>query len=452
MRPVEALESGTAEADWEVLPERPAKVARRCVLAPVGRSVFADALIEAASAVEPDAILIDADGARHPAHRLILFALSPYFKTMFSSGMLEQSTGEVRLPDIPGDLVRQILGWMYARPTELRCASAREALALLELAQRWQIEELSGQLSCCDAFDPDATSVVDIWEAADRLGVPVLQRRCLNFVLSNISISTLANTALGTVAHVVITPDASPAQTDAANATSPPDYSSLQRLLSLSPTQFRQLIESDILPVETEEHAFHLAATYCLAQWPALALPEGEAEFAAQAAEADVLLLAIRWRLLPGRFLADCCARHHVMRAFGSVGRDGAHGVRPALLPALADAMQFQLLGGPARDLLEDRLSNRVRCYHKIPLASYEALSVGLKVQILGDIEELRLQCKKRALGASRQVSWVVEMKKLAGAVGILADVDEELRGARFIFSANDHDSWWLPFTVMLVA
>jgi hypothetical protein len=326
-------------------------------------------LAEAADTMPSDVQLIAADGSKHNAHRLILSAWSPFFKSMFSSGMREHVSGEVHLPDVPPSQLLTILAWMHAREIEIpqeQCAF----LELMELARRWQLPQLYAQLSESGAGALNETNLQSMWESAECLSLEQLEKRCKDFAMSLVSKSSLSPI-----------------------------------LKSLQPKQFRELIESDELPVSSEEEALKLVLAYL----------EATVDTSSPLTELqDSILLAVRWRLIPGPAIAKMML--HPMLLDGSQ-------VRSAILPALADGMQFQLLGGLVEGLAPSS-ANKVRTMQRIPLPAFEFLRVGMQVRIHEDVKTLRSLCLKRAPGAQGMaVDWEKEMKSYAGKIVTIKDV-----------------------------
>lgn len=370
----------------------------------LAQSQFAARVAEAAEALPPDVWLIAADGSRHGTHRLVLSARSPFFFKMLSSGMREQITGEVNLPDVEPECLAAVLAWMYSREAVVDISSSSMTLSLLELAKRWEITELCEQLSSCEACALAESNVVAVWETAQRLCLDKLECRCRDFVMSQLA-DTLQEGA----------------------SSLPPSFRDLK------PAQFRLLLESNDLPIANEEEAFDVALAYLR-----------EREDSLEALEADGILLAVRWRLIPGPVIAERAMRHPAL--LGEGGR-----VRSTLLPALADGMQFQFLGGKAWSLLQASPSSSLRTHHCIGVRSYASLATGMTVRVLSDVEQLRHLCKRCAPGARLKVEWVAEMKQLAGATCRVKELRDEIAGVQ-IEDPLEHVDRYLPFDALLLA
>src|SRR5687768_14868416 len=80
------------------------------------------------------------------AHSQILFAHSPYFRTMFSSGLYEGKDGnaspgkpiEIEMPDIEKDVFLAALEWWYTGKIRQESLNADNSIGLLELANKHQ--------------------------------------------------------------------------------------------------------------------------------------------------------------------------------------------------------------------------------------------------------------------------------------------------------------------------
>jgi len=394
---------------------------RLCVLlAPdaSAQSKFAERMAEAAESLPPDVQLIAADGSRRAAHRLVLSARSPFFLSMLSTSMREQATGEVHLPDVEPRRLEAILAWMYGRKAEVRIDDSNEALSLLELAKRWQVDELCEQLSSCEACTLSEDNVLGIWETAQRLTLERLEDRCRDYVMSKIA-TMLQGNAAGRLSPL---------------------------LRGLSPAQFRQLLDSDELPVTNEEEALELALLFIQERTDNADADGSDRESSGTLTpeEVDEVLLAVRWRLVPGPLIAERAMRHPALLDGGKPS------VRPRLLFALADGMQFQFLGGKAWSMMEPSRAASLRRDHRIHVKSYASLAPGMMVRVVNDVDQLRQLCKRCAPGAKLKVEWVAEMKALVGVNCTVKELRDEICGVQ-IEDPSEHVDRYLPFDALLL-
>jgi len=251
------------------------------------------------------------------------------------------------------------------------------------------------------------SNVLAIWETAQRLCLSTLEGRCRDFVMSQMTAA---------LQH-------------GAGDRLPPS------LRNLTATQFQLLLRSDDLPVANEEEAFGLALAY---------VGDEEREEALKPSEVEDIMLTVRWRLVPGPVIAERAMRHPALL-------DDEQRVRARLLPALAEGMQFQFLGGMALKMLPASDSSRLRKQHRIPVRSYASLSVGMAVSVISDVDRLRQLCKRAAPGAKLKVEWVAEMKSLAGITTVVKELRDEICGVQ-IDDPIEHYDRYLPFDVLLLA
>ncbi|XP_049843745.1 ankyrin-1-like [Schistocerca gregaria] len=94
--------------------------------------------VEETTAVRLGALLDAGDGAtvtlvagetRLVAHRAVLASRSPVFQAMFQHDTLEASSGEVSITDVEGEVMRELLDYMYTLQTPQLSATAPQMLA-----------------------------------------------------------------------------------------------------------------------------------------------------------------------------------------------------------------------------------------------------------------------------------------------------------------------------------
>ncbi|XP_025030321.1 kelch-like protein 17 [Python bivittatus] len=94
---------------------------------------------------------IVAGGERFPCHRMLLAAINPYFRAMFSNSFRESQDGEVRLQDMDPSIVQAVVRYYYTEEIVLtpemaedlfEAASRLQILPLLESCSRFLLERL----------------------------------------------------------------------------------------------------------------------------------------------------------------------------------------------------------------------------------------------------------------------------------------------------------------------
>ncbi|XP_049944292.1 serine/threonine-protein phosphatase 6 regulatory ankyrin repeat subunit C-like isoform X1 [Schistocerca serialis cubense] len=111
-------------------------------------------------------VTLVAGGTRLAAHRAVLEERSPVFRAMFQHDTLEASCGEVRITDVEGPVLRQLLSYMYTLQAPQLTDTARELLT-----------------------------------AADRYGLSALKAACEQQVAAQLEVETAAAAAVLAVRH-----------------------------------------------------------------------------------------------------------------------------------------------------------------------------------------------------------------------------------------------------------
>lgn len=91
-------------------------------------------------------VLIEVDGGRLPAHRVVLASLSPYFKAMFTSNLAESRQDTVQLKGVDYDSLAALINYAY---TSVIAISEDNVQSLLPAANVLQFEEVK---SACSHF------------------------------------------------------------------------------------------------------------------------------------------------------------------------------------------------------------------------------------------------------------------------------------------------------------
>ncbi|XP_061457579.1 kelch-like protein 6 [Rhineura floridana] len=107
-----------------------------------------------------DATIV-AKGERFPCHRMLLAAINPYFRAMFSSSFRESQDGEVLLQDMDPSIVQTVVNYYYTEEIALMpemaqdlfvAASRLQILPLLESCSRFLLEHISSE-NCLSLYE-----------------------------------------------------------------------------------------------------------------------------------------------------------------------------------------------------------------------------------------------------------------------------------------------------------
>ncbi|XP_056660720.1 kelch repeat and BTB domain-containing protein 12-like isoform X1 [Monodelphis domestica] len=134
-----------------------------------------------------DVVLI-AEGKKFPCHRLILAAFSPYFKAMFTCGLLECVQKEVILYDITAESVSIILNYMYNVDLDINNANVQTVAVA---AYFMQMDEV---FSMCQKYmmdHMDASNCVGIYYFAKHIGAEDLSDQAKKYLYQHFAEASL---------------------------------------------------------------------------------------------------------------------------------------------------------------------------------------------------------------------------------------------------------------------
>ncbi|XP_047599007.1 kelch repeat and BTB domain-containing protein 12 isoform X2 [Lutra lutra] len=148
-----------------------------------------------------DVVLI-AEGEKFPCHRLVLAAFSPYFKAMFTCGLLECTQREVILYDITAESVSVILNYMYNAALEI---SNTNVQTVAMAAYFMQMEEI---FNVCQKYmmdHMDASNCVGIYYFAKQIGAEDLSDQSKKYLYQHFAEVSLHEEILEIEAHQFLT-------------------------------------------------------------------------------------------------------------------------------------------------------------------------------------------------------------------------------------------------------
>lgn len=122
------------------------------------------------------------------AHSQILAARSPVFAAMFSSGMREGREREVVIDDLVPSAVREMLSFLYTGTIDkAQLSRDEEALALLEVAHRYEAVALVERCTLALGGRLEAQTVLDRLSVSDLIGCSCMKGKCLDFIKDHIT-------------------------------------------------------------------------------------------------------------------------------------------------------------------------------------------------------------------------------------------------------------------------
>ncbi|XP_057273499.1 kelch repeat and BTB domain-containing protein 12 [Pezoporus wallicus] len=140
-------------------------------------------LLEQVKRMKESAEIIDvvlvAEGEKFPCHKVVLAAFSPYFKAMFTCGLVECTQREVVLYDISAESVAVLLTYMYSAELHLTNHNV-QTVALA--AYFMQMEEV---FSPCQKYmmdHMDASNCVGIYYFASHIGAEDLSDQARKYL------------------------------------------------------------------------------------------------------------------------------------------------------------------------------------------------------------------------------------------------------------------------------
>ncbi|KAB0379023.1 hypothetical protein FD755_010601 [Muntiacus reevesi] len=147
-------------------------------------------------------VVIVAEGEKFPCHRLVLAAFSPYFKAMFTCGLLECTQREVVLYDITAESVAVILHYMYHAALEISNANVQ---TVAMAAYFMQMEEV---FQVCQKYmmaHMDASNCVGIYYFAKQIGAEDLADQSRKYLYQHFAEVSLHEEILEVEVHQLLT-------------------------------------------------------------------------------------------------------------------------------------------------------------------------------------------------------------------------------------------------------
>ena len=126
-----------------------------------------------------DFTVICSDGIEIPVHRLILANFSPVLDAMFKADMTESKNSVVKIEDINGETMTEILRFIYTREVKNLLELAPK---ILYGAEKYELEKLKKICVASMIENLCVGNAVEYTLLADRHNTPDLLESCTNFI------------------------------------------------------------------------------------------------------------------------------------------------------------------------------------------------------------------------------------------------------------------------------
>ncbi|KAK3101493.1 hypothetical protein FSP39_004012, partial [Pinctada imbricata] len=112
-----------------------------------------------------------------PAHKTVLAIHSEYFRAMFTSGLQESSQSSTTLDEIPSDVLREIVQYMYTGNLQVNKENVQDFIIGCDLLQ---MENLKSE--CCNVMDINTDVSNCVWQFADHFHCTSVCNKAVNII------------------------------------------------------------------------------------------------------------------------------------------------------------------------------------------------------------------------------------------------------------------------------
>ena len=122
------------------------------------------------------------EGAKFPAHRVVLAAASPYFQAMFTGGFKENEMSEITLNETSSEGLKCVLDAIYTAELPL---SVENVCDIITLANQLQLNEIVEHCGIFLTGNISIHSCLSFLSIAEKYDLPEAVDECNKFVLEN---------------------------------------------------------------------------------------------------------------------------------------------------------------------------------------------------------------------------------------------------------------------------
>ncbi|XP_065223954.1 kelch-like protein diablo [Planococcus citri] len=242
-------------------------------------------------------VILQVDGEKFSAHKIVLASFSPYFKTMFQSKYVESKQNTVHLKSIESDMMKQLLDFAYTSTIKITKSNCQNLLSAANLLQVMKVRD-----AACEFLEShmDTSNCLGIYCFAESHACTDLQQKAFDYALKNFW-SVAQN----------------------------------EEFLELTADKLMELVRSDKLEVEKEELVF-----LAIKRWYNKKPEERNLDF-------HKVLETVRLPLIDPYFLHDC------VESFSPIT------MSPECMKLIEEAKLFHLLPDRSVELLNNRTKQR---------------------------------------------------------------------------------------------
>lgn len=123
------------------------------------------------------------EGQAFPCHRLILSAVSPYFRAMFNSGMIESHNGKVELPDVTKDVFEIIRTFIYTGNIEMDKINEENIFDILSASALFEINAMQEECEKVLGNQISNDNCLTLFKMSRMFGAKTLFETCRPFIM-----------------------------------------------------------------------------------------------------------------------------------------------------------------------------------------------------------------------------------------------------------------------------
>ncbi|XP_078572296.1 kelch-like protein 12 isoform X2 [Branchiostoma floridae x Branchiostoma japonicum] len=127
-------------------------------------------------------VIFEVENQQFPCHRLVLSAASPYFRAMFTSGMVESRQKTVVLQGLDSGIFKEIMSYIYSGTLHVFLDKVQP---LYQAADLLQLDYVRDTCSSYMAMNVERANCLDLYNFADAFCIDIVMRKCLQWIDRN---------------------------------------------------------------------------------------------------------------------------------------------------------------------------------------------------------------------------------------------------------------------------